>query len=168
MDLRTLPRDVIRLRITAIPQEPFILSGSVRLNADPSGTVSDDRIIDALTKIHLWSVIEARGGLEIDLMSRPLSQGQQQLFCLARALLRKSRVLILDEATSNVDTETDQLMQRVIRQEFKHHTIITVAHRLNTIMDADRVAVLDNGRLVEFGEPRELLERESMFRELHG
>lgn len=168
MDLQTLPREVIRSRMIAIPQDPFILSGSVRLNADPSGTVFDDRIIDALIKVHLWPVIEARGGLEINLLSHPLSQGQQQLFCLARAMLRRSRILILDEATSNADTETDQLMQSVIREEFKHHTIITVAHRLETIMDADRVAVLDSGRLVEFGEPRELLGRDSIFRDLHG
>jgi ATP-binding cassette subfamily C (CFTR/MRP) protein 1 len=84
-------------------------------------------------------------------------------------MLRKSKILILDEATSNVDHETDQLMQKIIREEFQGHTIITVAHRLETIGDADVVAVLDAGALVEWGRPTELLEREnSMFKSLHG
>lgn len=152
----------------AIPQDPFILNGSVRLNADPSGKVPDDLIIDALSKIHLWPVILSRGGLDTDLNLQPLSQGQQQLFCLARAMLRKSKILILDEATSNVDHETDQLMQKIIRQEFKSHTVITVAHRLDTILDADKIAVMDSGKLVEFDSPHALLARDSIFRELRG
>jgi len=108
-----------------------------------------------------------RGGLDAQMKAQPLSQGQQQLFCLARAMLRDSRILVLDEATSNVDQETDTLMQRIIRREFAQHTIITVAHRLDTIADADVVAVLSEGRLVEFGKPEELLARQSRFRELH-
>ena len=99
--------------------------------------------------------------------SQPLSQGQQQLFCLARAMLRKSKILVLDEATSNVDSETDALMQQIIREVFAQHTIITVAHRLNTIADSDIVAVLHEGNLVEFGPPGELLQRPSMFRDLN-
>ena len=99
--------------------------------------------------------------------SQPLSQGQQQLFYLARAMLRKSRILLLDEATSNADGETDAFMQLIIRKEFAQHTIITVAHRLNTTFDSDMVAVLHEGKLVEFGPPRELLDRPSMFRDLH-
>lgn len=100
--------------------------------------------------------------------AQPLSHGQQQLFCLARAMLRESKILVLDEATSNMDAETDTLMQRIIRKEFSGHTIVTVAHRLNTIEDSDVVAVLDGGRLAEFGSPVELLARkESLFKQLH-
>lgn len=168
-DLQDLPREVIRTRMIAIPQDPFILSESVRVNADPSKTVSDEKIIEALTKVGLWTIIEPRGGLDENMKTQPLSHGQQQLFCLARAMLRSSKILILDEATSNVDRETDQLMQRIIREEFKDHTIITVAHRLDTIMDSDVVAVLDAGTLVEFGNPQELLAKESsVFKDLHG
>lgn len=101
--------------------------------------------------------------------AQPLSQGQMQLFCLARAMLRKSRILVLDEATSNVDGETDKLMQKIVREEFGDCTIVTVAHRLDTIADSDMVAVLNEGRLVEFGAPGELMKkRESMFRDLNG
>jgi ATP-binding cassette subfamily C (CFTR/MRP) protein 1 len=99
--------------------------------------------------------------------SQPLSQGQQQLFCLARAMLRKSKILILDEATSNVDSETDALMQQIIREVFAQNTIITVAHRLKTISDSDMVAVLHEGKLIEFGPPSELLQRPSMYRDLN-
>lgn len=167
IDLRTLPREVIRTRMIAIPQDPFVLSSSVRANADPAGAATDAAIIDALNKVQLWDSIRVRGGLDAQMKAQPLSQGQQQLFCLARAMLRDSRILVLDEATSNVDQETDTLMQRIIRREFAQHTIITVAHRLDTIADADVVAVLSEGRLVEFGKPEELLARQSRFRELH-
>ena len=167
LDLQKLPRDIIRSRMIAIPQDPFILNDSVRLNMDPSQSVPDELIINALTKVHLWSIIEGQGGLDEEMKAQPLSQGQRQLFCLARALLQKSKILILDEATSNVDLETDRQMQEIIREEFNNHTVITVAHRIETILDSDVVAVLENGALVEFGSPKELLSRPSLFKELN-
>jgi len=167
--LKTIPREIIRTRLVAVPQDPFLLSGSIRLNADPTGNIPDDLIIAAMTKVKLWDILEARGGLDADTTTKSLSKDQQQLFCLGAALLRTgSKILILDEATSSMDIETDQLIQELIRVEFKDHTIITVAHRLQTIVDSDRVAVLDQGRVVEFGNPRELLEKDSMFKSLHG
>ncbi len=96
-----------------------------------------------------------------------LSAGECQLVCVARALLKPSRVLLVDEATANVDQYTDQLIQRVLRKRFANHTVITIAHRLNTIMDSDRVLVIDNGRAVEFAPPEELLkDPESLFSEM--
>ena len=164
--MATLPRETIRERLITIPQDPLILITSVRLNADPSGDLSDERVVDALAKVRLWDTIKERGGLSAELNMQSLSKGQQQLFALARAMLRKSTILILDEATSNVDPETDRIMQSVIREEFKNHTIITVAHRINTIMDSDKILVMDGGRSVEFGSPAELLSRDSAFRRL--
>lgn len=155
IDLSVVPREIIRSRIVTIPQELFILSGSVRLNADPTSAATDTFIITALTKVGLWDILSARGGLDAEMTANPLSQGQQQIFCLARAMLKsKAKILVLDEATSNVDAETDRVMQRLIREEFKDLTVLTVAHRMDTIMDSDRIAVLDGGRLVEIKEPQ--------------
>lgn len=169
IDIQTLPRNLLRERLVTICQESFILSESVRQNMDPVSVASDEQIIAALEKVQLWHVISARGGLATHMKEQPLSQGQQQLFSLARAIVSGGRVVILDEATSNVDSESDNLMQRVIREEFHGKTIITVAHRIETIMDADIVAVLDSGHVVEFGNPVELLqgETDSRFRELY-
>ncbi|RDW87858.1 hypothetical protein BP5796_03552 [Coleophoma crateriformis] len=196
LDLSTLPRETIRGSLIAIPQDTFVLNDSIRLNIDPSGTVSDEEIIAVLAKVQLWDVIKSRGTrdgnasgsnsespssiatpanetvngasnpeteavdpLEAPLKSSPLSHGQFQLFGLARALLLKdrSRILILDEATSNVDAKTDELMQRIIREEFTKHTILTIAHRLDTIRDADTIIVMDKGKVVEIGAPDALL-----------
>ncbi len=169
LDVSIIPREIIRSRIIAIPQEPFILSGSVRLNSDPTGLATDNLIIAALTKVGLWTILESRGGLDAEMTANPLSQGQQQIFCLARAMLRKgSKILVLDEATSNVDAETDGVVQRLIREAFAGWTIITVAHRLDTILDSDRIIVLDQGTVVESGSPEDLLARKGAFWELRG
>ncbi|TVY88460.1 ABC transporter [Lachnellula willkommii] len=170
LDLELIRRETIRSRLITIPQDPFILSGSLRLNADPGGNASDESIIAALTKVGLWDILESRGGLDANMNTNPLSQGQLQIFCLARAMLRtgKGKVLVLDEATSSVDSETDLLMQRLVREEFSACTVLTVAHRLDTIMDSDRVIVLDAGKLVEMGSPGELMKREGAFWGLRG
>jgi ABC-type multidrug transport system fused ATPase/permease subunit len=167
VDITSLPRQFVRERLNAIPQEPIFITGNVRLNADPFGQHTDMAIIRAIEKVKLWELIQQKGGLDAELDTEFFSHGQRQLFCLARAILRKSKVVILDEATSSVDANSDELMQQVIRKEFNDCTIIAVAHRLNTIMDFDRIALLSGGKLLEFDTPQALLERPSAFRDLY-
>ncbi|XP_047482005.1 multidrug resistance-associated protein 1-like [Penaeus chinensis] len=150
----------LRGRISIIPQDPVLFSGTVRLNVDPLGVCSDGNIWKALELAHLAAHIRSQPmGLQhvVDEGGANFSIGQRQLVCLARALLRKSRVLVLDEATAAVDLETDDLIQATIRSQFAHCTVLTIAHRLNTIMDSDRVLVLDHGKIAEFAPPAVLL-----------
>ncbi|XP_043526934.1 multidrug resistance-associated protein 1 isoform X5 [Frieseomelitta varia] len=160
IDIAKLGLHDLRSRLTIIPQDPVLFSGSLRINLDPFNSYSDDEVWRALEHAHLKCFIKTLpNGLLYELSEggENLSIGQRQLICLARALLRKTKVLILDEATASVDLETDDLIQRTIRQEFKDCTILTIAHRLNTILDSDRVIVLDNGRIVEYDSPESLL-----------
>lgn len=158
-DVTTIPGQRVRDRLNTLPQEPFFLHGSVRENMDPAETASDEEIEKALTAVGLLEVMQQRGGLDEDIADETLSHGQRQLFCLARAMLQKSNILILDEAGSSVDAATDELMQKVLREQFGQHTIVSIAHKLDTILDFDRVVVLDHGRVAEIGKPRELLGR---------
>jgi ATP-binding cassette subfamily C (CFTR/MRP) protein 1 len=167
IDITTIPRQTIRSRLNGIPQDPFFMKGSVRLNASPEETHSDTDIILALRKASIWTVVESKGGLNAELDSEFFSHGQRQLFCLARAILRKSKIVILDEISSSVDVRTDKLIQQVIREEFADTTIIAIAHRLDTILDFDRVALMSDGQLVEFDSPQVLLRKPSAFRELY-
>jgi ATP-binding cassette subfamily C (CFTR/MRP) protein 1 len=167
IDITKLPRELVRSRLNAIPQEPFFVRGSLRANADPYKQHTDAEIIAAIQKVHLWGLIQNKGGLDGQLDAEYFSHGQRQLFCLARAILRRSKIVILDEATSSVDTKSDELMQSVIRKEFQGCTIIAVAHRLDTIMDFDKIALLSAGELKEFDTPHALLARPSAFRDLY-
>ena len=167
IDIAKVNRQIIRSRMNAIPQDPFFLKGSIRLNASPESIHSDIEIIVALLKVELWSIVELKGGLDAPLDEEFFSHGQRQLFCLARAILRRSRVVILDEVSSSIDVATDKLVQRVIREEFREATIISVAHRLDTILDFDRIALLSDGKVVEFDSPETLMQRPSAFRDLY-
>jgi len=150
----------IRSALTIIPQEPTLFTGSVRYNIDPVGQYSDDEIWSALKLTHLDTVIEQlEGGLDGNVAEGGdnFSVGQRQLICMVRALLRHSRIICMDEATASVDIQTDCLIQEMIRSQFQDCTIITVAHRLHTIMDSDRVMTLRDGKLVEFDKPITLI-----------
>ncbi|KAM3077467.1 hypothetical protein ACMFMG_006808 [Clarireedia jacksonii] len=161
IDISSVPRHKIRSRLTILPQDPFFLSGTVRLNADPLGRKSDEEIISALVKVGLWEAIRENGGLDAWIggsgSGEFLSEGQKQLFCLAGAILKKSKILVLDEATSRIDPQTDAKMQELIRKEFYDCTIIAVAHRLDGLVDFDQILVLDKGRVVRMGAPNEIL-----------
>jgi len=159
VDLSTLPRSVLREHLTAIPQETLIIPGSLRENINPLKTSNVDDINSALNKVGLASLVADRGGIEKDMTDIGLSQGELQLFAVARALLHPSKVLVVDEMTSSMDHLSEQRILGLMRTEFESSTVLAVAHRLATIVDFDMVVVLDAGRVLESGHPRELLQR---------
>lgn len=166
VDISNIGLHDLRGRLTIIPQDPVLFSGSLRMNLDPFDKFSDEDIWRVLELSHLKEFVSGlQEGLQhgVSEGGENLSVGQRQLVCLARALLRKSRILILDEATAAVDLETDNLIQNTIRKEFSHCTVLTIAHRLHSIMDSSRVMVLDAGKIIEFDSPENLLEKRGHF-----
>lgn len=153
----------LRKVLGIIPQSPVLFSGTVRFNLDPFNEHNDADLWEALERAHLKDVIRRNSlGLyaEVSEAGENFSVGQRQLLSLARALLRRSKILVLDEATAAVDVRTDALIQRTIREEFKTCTMLIIAHRLNTIIDCDRILLLDSGRVLEYDTPEELLSNE--------
>lgn len=153
--------------ISPIPFFQVLFSGTIRSNLDPFGHYSDEHLWQALEHSHLKEYIaQLDAGLDYTVAENGenLSVGQRQLICLGRALLRRTKILVLDEATAAIDLETDALIQATIRQQFAGATVLTIAHRLNTIMDSTRVLVLDQGKVAEFDSPAHLLgDRRSKF-----
>ena len=175
----------LRTRLAIIPQDPVLFSGTIRTNLDPFNEFSDHQVREVLSRVHLTpslnstpipelassstssetAAVDVKGNANIFLdLSSPisssgtnLSQGQKQLLCLARAILSRPRLLILDEATSAVDMVTDALIQRSIREEFANTTLLVVAHRLSTVADFDRILVMSDGVAAEYGSPKTLM-----------
>uniref|UniRef100_A0A8D2L3E2 Uncharacterized protein n=1 Tax=Varanus komodoensis TaxID=61221 RepID=A0A8D2L3E2_VARKO len=169
IDISTIGLHDLRGNLNIIPQDPVLFSGTLKSNLDPLGKYSDFELWEALELCDLKNFVQSLPMKllhEISEGGENLSVGQRQLVCLARALLRKTKVLILDEATASVDIETDNLVQSTIRKEFHNCTVLTIAHRLHSIMDSDRVLVLDSGRIAEFDTPGRLLQQKGMFYEM--
>uniref|UniRef100_A0A4W3JBM4 ATP-binding cassette, sub-family C (CFTR/MRP), member 3 n=1 Tax=Callorhinchus milii TaxID=7868 RepID=A0A4W3JBM4_CALMI len=156
----------LRSKLTIIPQDPVLFSGTLRMNLDPFDHHCEEDLWRVLELSHLKRFVSNQAAgllLQCSEGGENLSVGQRQLVCLARALLRKTRILVLDEATAAVDLETDDLIQSTIRTQFKDSTVLTIAHRLNTIMDYTRVLVLDKGRIAEFDTPANLIAQRGVF-----
>ncbi|KAM3447999.1 hypothetical protein MY3296_008205 [Beauveria thailandica] len=182
VDIAKAPRGELRMRLNTVPQLPFFLYGSVRENIDPLSKATDERLIEVLKTVQLWGIFEEHGELDEDMDSDLLSHGQRQLFCLGRAMVRSGRILVPDEFPADasiyiptvdgdtnllrsVDADTDDMMHRIIHDEFEGQTVIAIAHKLDTILDFDRIVFLDKGKIAEIGAPRELLATEgSLFR----
>ncbi|CAH1736108.1 unnamed protein product [Aphis gossypii] len=166
VDIHELMLKDLRSKLSIIPQEPVLFSGTMRTNLDPFDEYPDHDLWNALDEVELKNFVEGLpGGLNSKLSSSGsnFSVGQRQLVCLARAILQNNKILILDEATANVDPLTDKLIQNTIRNKFKNCTVLTIAHRINTIMDSDRVLVMDFGKIVEFDHPYNLLKNTDGF-----
>lgn len=155
--------ETLRSNISIIPQDPVLFSGTLRYNLDPFDQYNDEILYKAIEDVELKDPANVINRLENRVMDRGAnySVGQRQLICLARAIIRKNKILMLDEATANVDPQTDALIQKTIRKKFANCTVITVAHRLNTIMDSDKVLVMDSGTMMEFDHPHNLLQNPS-------
>uniref|UniRef100_A0A915BDK8 ABC-type glutathione-S-conjugate transporter n=1 Tax=Parascaris univalens TaxID=6257 RepID=A0A915BDK8_PARUN len=166
-DISSMPLEVLRSRLTIVPQDPVLFSGTLRMNLDPFEHFTDSVLWTALKMAHLEPFVSSLADkLEHNISEggENLSVGQRQLICLARALLRKTKVLILDEAAASVDMETDALIQKTIREQFAACTVLTIAHRLHTVIGSDRLIVLDAGQIREFASPKQLLDnRHSLF-----
>ncbi|NXX67479.1 MRP1 protein, partial [Spizella passerina] len=165
-DIAQLGLHDLRTKITVIPQDPVLFSGSLRMNLDPLNRYTDADIWTALELTQLKNfVADLPEQLEYKCTDQGenLSTGQKQLLCLARALLQKAKILVLDEATAAVDVETDAQIQSMLRAQLRDSTVLTVAHRVNTVLDCDRILVLENGRIAEFDTPEHLIAQKGLF-----
>jgi ATP-binding cassette subfamily C (CFTR/MRP) protein 1 len=163
VDIGKVNKNIVRDRLICLPQDALIFPGTFRFNLDPISRIpEDEKLVEVLKSVRLWDMVEQRGGLLSDLKVDTLSHGEQQLLALARAILRKQAaaghcILVLDEATSNLDKGTEVLIQEVISKEWKNNTVITVAHRLETVQDSDYIVLLEKGEVIKIGPPSEVL-----------
>ena len=166
VDISHLNLNRLRTQISVIPQDPMLFTGTLRFNLDPSEHFSDAEIWSSLDHVQLRGLIASlQGGLfaRVQEDGNNFSVGEKQLLCLARALLRRTRILIVDEATANVDYVTDAKIQNTLRNSFKNQTVISIAHRLNTVIDYDRIIVMERGEIVEVNSPHLLLEDDGSY-----
>ncbi|CAN0890518.1 ABC transporter C family member 9 [Linum grandiflorum] len=166
VDISKIGLHDLRSRLSIIPQDPTMFEGTVRGNLDPLGHYSDFQVWEALEKCQLGSLVREKDGkldATVTENGENWSAGQRQLFCLGRALLKKSSILVLDEATASVDSATDSILQKIISEEFKDRTVVTIAHRIHTVIDSDLVLVLSDGRVAEYDSPKMLLQRKDSF-----
>ncbi|XP_062548884.1 ATP-binding cassette sub-family C member 10 [Armigeres subalbatus] len=166
VNVATLPLDVLRSRVAVVSQDPFLFNGSIRENLDPRGLHLDSEIWEAITCCLASPLVQSLGGLsaKLDPSGSNLSAGQKQLLCLTRALLKKSKIVLIDEGTANLDYEAESAIQLVLKNAFRGRTVILIAHRLNGLQNTDRIIVMKDGEIAEQGTPRELaLNEESLF-----
>lgn len=152
----------LRKKISIIPQEPVLFSGTLRENLDPFCKFNDNDLWTVLEEVELKNAVTDLSHQVVQGGSN-FSVGQRQLICLARASLQNNKILVLDEATANVDLTTDALIQATIRKKFQACTVLTIAHRLNTIMDSDKVLIMHQGQVLEFNHPYILLQNEQSY-----
>ena len=160
VDISRVDLSTLRSRMTIIQQDPTLFAGTLRHSLDPAGLYSDSELLDAIEAVGMKEFLGEEGlEMEISDGGTNVSAGQRQLLCMARAIVQKTKILIMDEASSNLDHATDELIQRMLKERFRGCTVITIAHRLVTILDYDQVIVMSDGRVEEMGSPNELSEK---------
>lgn len=160
LDINCISLKHLRSRLSVIPQSPILFAGTLRYNLDPFEQYTDEQCLLALESVQLKHIVSNNpAGLHqlVTESGSNFSTGQCQLICVARAILKQSNILMIDEATANVDRTTDSLIQNVIAEKFRNRTILTIAHRLNTVVKSDRIIVLHQGKVVDFGMPNDIL-----------
>jgi len=171
VDISKLGLEILRHNLTIIPQDPALMEGSLRYNIDPLEKSDDNEIIKVMEKIGFDYIIKRdKQGLnqEIAEGGSNLSVGEKQLICITRAILRKSKIIIMDEATASIDYKTEEIIQKAVSEILNNSTFITIAHRIKTILNYDRILTLDNGTIVDFDTPKNLLnDKNSLFYELY-
>uniref|UniRef100_A0A8C9X171 ATP-binding cassette, sub-family C (CFTR/MRP), member 8 n=1 Tax=Sander lucioperca TaxID=283035 RepID=A0A8C9X171_SANLU len=163
IDISKLPLQTLRSRLSIILQDPILFSGAIRFNLDPEMKATDEMLWEALEIAQLKPVVKSLpGGLDAMVTEggENFSQGQRQLFCLARAFVRKSSILIMDEATASIDMATESILQKVVMTAFADRTVVTIAHRVHTILNADLVIVMKRGMILEYDRPEALLDKD--------
>jgi ABC-type multidrug transport system fused ATPase/permease subunit len=162
VSIRNVDIQQLRRSITTIPQDPILFNTTIRKNLDPSDLHSNAEIKQILKEIGMWDKLKDHNGTEymIDVGGSNLSQGEKQLICFGRALLEKNKLILMDEATANIDSLTELTIQKLVQEKFKESTILMIAHKLNTIMICDKILILDHGHVMEFGDLSELKHKE--------
>ena len=171
LNISDIPLKKLRRSLSIVPQEPFLLEGTLKTNLDPLNLYTECEIDEILKNVQLYEMLEhdsVNGNIklngintEIKEYGNNLSFGCRQLLCVARAFLRKSKVIILDEATSSVDQKTEDIISNAVDTMFNDSTVITIAHRINTVKKCDRIVVMDEGKIVEVGKPDELIQNKN-------
>ena len=174
VDISKISLKKLRRSISIVPQEPFLLEGTLKENLDPLNIYSEKEIMDVLGQVKLFDMMEASNKMTEGIRTRikeygnNMSFGCRQLVCFARAILRKSKIIILDEATSSVDQKTEEVIQDAIENIFKDSTVITIAHRIQTVKKCDKIIVMEAGKIVETGKPEDLInDHDSKFYSLY-
>jgi len=160
VDISTMPLRTLRSHLSIIPQSPVLFKGTLRAYMDPFDEFSDADIWDAFDKVDMKQQVGDLDGKllhELSENGENFSVGERQMLCMARALLTKSRIVVMDEATASIDHATEHKLQQMIARDFRDATVLTIAHRLATVLDSDRIMVLSDGKVVEFASPRELV-----------